>query len=132
MTDSRRGLLRMTPNPEGRLDYVVTLKGHIGTTQESRQATVQLSYVPDKFILEDTAFRQYLDALADAEWSVIEELAALILHDLNNEVVARWARVSVARTARSEAAEGSERLHTVTIEDRQPHWDNQELLTRLK
>ena len=128
-TESRRKLLRIFPNPEGKLDYIVTLKGRIGTAQESRQATVQLCYVPDRCILQDAAFRQYLDALADAEWNAIEELAALILHDLNNEVVARWTRVSVTRSAPSEV---SERLHSISIEDCQPHWENPELLSRLK
>jgi len=126
--DARRNLLSNSPNPESKLDYVVTLRGRIGTTQEARQATVQLRYVPDKYIVEDIVFRQYLDALADADWNSFEELAALILHDLNNEVVARWAQVSVARIS---TTEDPERLHAVTIEDRQPHWDNPALLSRL-
>lgn len=126
--EKRRNLLSVTANPEIKLDYTVTLKGRIGTTQETRQATIQLCYVPDKFILEDSAFRQYLDSLSDADWQTFEELAALILHDLNNEVVARWTQVKVAKQS---TQEGSERAHTVTIEDSQPHWDNPALLARL-
>ena len=117
-TDNRRTLLSVTPNPENKLDYVVTLKGRIGTAQTIRQATIQLRYVPDRFILKEDAYRQYLDALVDADWNSFEELAALILHDLNNEVVARWTQVTVAKSA---SADGSERRHTVTIEDHQPH-----------
>ncbi len=128
ITDTRRNFLSNIPNPESKLDYIVTLKGRIGTAQDSRQATVQLRYVPDKYIVEEGAFHQYLDALADADWNTFEELAALILHDLNNELVARWAQISVTRTS---TAESSERLHAVTIEDRQPHWDNPALLSRL-
>jgi len=129
-TDHRRQLLSTTANPESKLDFIVTLKGRIGTTQNARQATIQLRYVPDRFVIEDSAFRQYLDALTDADWTSFEELAALILHDLNNEIVARWTqvRVDVAKTSQ---AEGSERQHTVVIEDRQPHWDNPEILARI-
>jgi len=128
--DQRRRLLSTTANPESKLDYIVKLRGRIGTTLSTRQATIQLRYVPDRFVIEDTAFRQYLDALADADWSTIEELAALILHDLNNEIVARWTQVQVD-AAKTSHAEGSERQHSVTIEDRQPHWDNPEILARI-
>lgn len=128
--DNRRSLLGTTDNPESKLDYIVTLQGRIGTTQSSRQATIQLRYVPDRFVIEDTAFRKYLDALADADWSTFEKLAALILHDLNNVIVARWTQVQV-NVAKLAQTEGSERLHTVTIEDHQPHWDNPAILNRL-
>jgi hypothetical protein len=128
----RRELLSVLPNPEVKIDYVVTLRGRIGTAQESRRAGIRLRYVPDKYILGEDAFRRYLDDLANGTWNSLEELAALILHDINNEVIGRWVQVTVGKPpATTAAAEGSERLHTVVIEDRQPRWDNLQILSRL-
>ncbi|MEX2452264.1 MAG: hypothetical protein WD407_15510 [Rhodospirillales bacterium] len=132
---ARRELLSVLPNPEVKIDYVVTLRGRIGTAQESRRASIRLRYIPDKYILGEDAFRRYLDDLANGTWTSLEELAALILHDINNEVIGRWVQVTVGKTAvtttTAAAAEGSERLHTVVIEDRQPRWDNLQILSRL-
>ncbi|MEQ8193581.1 MAG: hypothetical protein RIB59_03740 [Rhodospirillales bacterium] len=127
MSATHRDLLKVLPNPETKIDYVATLKGRIGTAQEGRRAVVTLRYVPDKYILEEDAFRRYLDDLANASWKSIEELAALILHDVNNEVIGRWVQIKVE----TKAAEGAERLHAAVIEDRQPNWDNPQILSRL-
>lgn len=126
--NKRRDLLSNQANPETKIDYVVTLKGRIGTANDARQAVIRLRYVPDRWIVPEQDFKQYLDALADTEWTTLEALATLILHDLNNQVVARWVQVTASKAA---ATQGSERLHTVTIEDRQPNWDNPDLLARV-
>jgi len=127
-TTERRDLLTTFPNTENKLDYVVTLIDEIGTTPESKPAIVHLRYVPDKAVVDEVSFRRYLNALAKTDWQTFEELAALILHDFNNEIVARWTQVTVSNPA---ASKWSKFGHTVTIEDCQPHWDNPDILSRL-
>jgi NADPH-dependent 7-cyano-7-deazaguanine reductase QueF len=95
-TTERRDLLTTFPNTENKLDYVVTLIDEIGTTPESKPAIVHLRYVPDKAVVDEVSFRRYLNALAKTDWQTFEELAALILHDFNNEIVARWTQVTVS------------------------------------
>lgn len=124
----RRNLLLTTPNPGVRMDYLVRLDGRVRTQGENTDFTVNLSYVPDRVILDPAAFGRYLDALSQAPWSSLESVAVAILEDVNNEVIARW--VQVAAEAR-DAVRADGGTHTVTLEDRQPHWENKTLLSRL-
>jgi 7-cyano-7-deazaguanine reductase len=115
---ARRSHLRNADNPEPRIDYVVTLEGSIGGKR------VRLRYVPDQHILLPDSLSEYLTAF-DPAGTHLESIAATILHDLNNELVARWVQVSVWNSD----ASGS--THRVVIEDHQPKWDNPGLLARL-
>jgi 7-cyano-7-deazaguanine reductase len=47
-----------------------------------------------------------------------------VLDDLNNELVPRWVELTVERDAPLP--------HRVVIEDRQPNWDNPQLMARLR
>ena len=115
---ARRSHLQTADNPEPRLDYIVTLEGSIGSN------LLRLRYVPDRQILLPASLSDYLAGF-DAAGLQLEGIAAMILHDLNNELVARWVQVSVSQSDLSGPA------HTVSIEDRQPKWDNPGLLARL-
>lgn len=126
-TIQRRETLATEANPDTRMDYVATLEGvlpwHDGT------ARITIRYVPDRLILKPEGVAPYLDALAATEWSGLEALATAILDDLNNEVVARWVQVMVNEPAPTDAAVGA---HSVMLEDRQPKWENEALLSRLR
>lgn len=119
----RRELLAVAANPAPRLDYLVALVGDLAGELGEVRLTVR--YVPDRLILAPPAFVAYLAALGGAEWPSLEALAAAVLDDLNNELVARWVQVA----AEAEAAAGLR--HVVVLEDRQPRWDNRVLLERL-
>jgi 7-cyano-7-deazaguanine reductase len=93
----------------------VTLNGSIAGA-----GMLHVSYVPDQHILKSGSFESYLRAIGAVEWSSPEAAAVAILHDLNNELVARWVQVTLGSDA-----------YRVTIEDRQPRWDNREMLSRL-
>jgi hypothetical protein len=83
--------------------------------------------VPDRLILTPQSFARYIDTLQSLPWTHLEELAAAILSDLNNELVARWVQVALFRT------DGAlETNHHILLEDRQPNWNNAQLLSRLK
>lgn len=124
----RRNLLTTRSNPNLRTDYVVTLAGRIDLPEPPGAADLVIRYVPDKWILDTLAFRRYLGALAQESWTALEDIAAVALDDVNNEVVARWVQVVASQTDGDEAATNR---HEVLIEDRQPGWDNPALLSRL-
>ena len=125
----RRKHLPTTRNPDGKLDYVTTRVGHMAAVSDMERSSVTLRYVPDKLILEPAAFGKYLDVLGTVEWPTLEEAAAVILNDINNELIARWVQVSIDTPDQVHPGIAS---HEVLLEDQQPKWSNPELLSRLK
>lgn len=125
----RRRLIVTENNPEPRIDYVVALEGHMAAGGAAAPIAITLRYVPDKLIISPGSFGQYLETLARMEWPSLEDLAVTILTDINNEAVARW--VHIMASARESGDAGLDK-HTVVLEDRQPSWDNAQLLPRLK
>lgn len=123
----RREILATRPNPGENVDSVVTLEGRIEGGTGVWTGNVQLRYVPDRLILTPESFTTYTRALALVEWRALEEIAVAILDDVNNEVVARWTRLTVRADPKSGLA-----AHSVTIEDQQPHWNNSTLLNGLQ
>ena len=75
-------------------------------------------------LLKPEALKAYLDAVGALEWTHLESLGLSILSDLNNELVPRWVQVAVSSTSAG-------MNHRVTLEDRQPRWDNPGLLARI-
>ena len=128
-TADRRSLLAVAPNRGGRLDYVVALEGRIPLAGDAEGTRVGLRYVPDKMVLQPRAFRAYLDTLAGGSAASREDLAVMILDDINNEVVARWVQITVSSPDPTDSAL---EFHGIVLEDRQPKWDNPALLSRLK
>lgn len=116
-TRSRRALLTTVANPGPHHDYLVHLTGAV-----DGHTTVSIRYVPDRAILTPPTFELYRDALAGQDWTP-EALAVAVLDDLNNELLPRWLQVAVTRDQPFD--------HRVTIEDRQPAWDNPAVMARL-
>jgi len=127
--NTRRNFLEIERNPDVKLDYVITITGHMASHDEIDSSAVSLRYVPDKMILQPASFGRYLDALGTLGWAALEEAAAAILNDVNNELIARWVQVEIS--APDQVHPGIDR-HEVLLEDRQPNWDNAGLLSRLK
>jgi len=113
--------LKSRSNPRSNLDYVVLLEG-AGSPAGNR---VKLRYIPDKLLIESASFDAYLAALANAEAGRPEMLALAILDDINNEIVPRWVQISVSADSADTTAQ------TVIVEDRQPNWDNANILGNL-
>jgi 7-cyano-7-deazaguanine reductase len=126
---ARRAGLATRTNPNPGLDYVVSYEGALEVSRQFGRVAVELRYVPDRLVLEEQAFAGYLAALAGADGAGLEETAALLLDDLNNELVARWVHLRLSAEA---GADGAIQVHQVALEDRQPGWDNPALLERLK
>ncbi|NQV56993.1 MAG: hypothetical protein HQ503_14125 [Rhodospirillales bacterium] len=122
---ARRGHIKTAPNPDQKLDYVVTLSGELGSdVQNIAGCRIEIRYVPDKHILTPVTFTHYLDTLNAFDWTHLEEAATTILDDLSNELVARWIQVKASRRSGSEH-------HQVLLEDKQPLWNNPQLLAGL-
>ncbi len=118
---TRCGLLRHRGNPRADLNYLVELDG-----RAAGGAAVQLTYVPDRLVLEDTAFDAYLAALRADETLAVEALALTILDDIGNEIVPRWVRAVVAKPR------AGARIHRAIAEDRQPNWDDPHILANVR
>lgn len=103
-----RTLLKTESNPAKHHDYLIDLK----------QGAVHVRYVPDKLILTKDSFDSYIQS--QAQTAMVETTTTNILEDLNNELVPRWLQVQVNHDG-----------HIITIEDRQPQWENAYLLGRL-
>lgn len=125
----RRRLLNMDENPDSRSDYVVTIGGEFAVSTPNLSAAIEIRYIPDRDVINETAFHAYLAVLADQQWESLEEVATTILGDLSNQLVPRWMQVSIEQILEA----GQQRTsHAVFLEDRQPNWDNPSLLSRLK
>ena len=118
----RRAALATSPNPAPRHDYVVSLTSRFAAT-DGKTLSLELRYVPDRFVMQADSLTPYFDSVSAAGCG-LEEIAIAVLEDVNNEVVPRWIEVSVT------ADEGGIGRR-VTLQDRQPHWDNPPLLARI-
>lgn len=131
----RRGLLTTRDNPSAKLDYLVTVTTTIAATltamgkpnEDPLAATVavKLRYVPDRMLLARASLDSYLDGLLARPWPDLESLGVVAMEDLNSELIPRWLHLTLTTMIG-----GGE--HAVTLEDRQPRWDNAKLLQRLE
>ena len=126
--NERRALLTTTDNPDTTLDYIAGLQGSLQVFGLGMPTRVSVHYVPDRMIVEPSAFGRYLEVLTVMDWGSLEALATAILGDFNNQLVARWARVVATAPEGAYPGVGT---HEVMVEDRQPGWDNEALLSRL-
>ncbi len=122
----RRSRLTTAPNPGGRHDYLVSIEATAWFMGAERPVTVTLLYIPDRLVLPPGKFSAYLEALDGCAWPTPEAAAAAVLADVNNELIPRWVQVRLAA-----AGPGGAERHGVILEDRQPGWDNPDLLGRL-
>ncbi len=125
---ARRCHLLTQANPGTGLDYMVAHGGRFRVQGLPGRVGLDLSYVPDRLVLAPPALEAYLEAVSAQPWSCLEEVAAAVLEDLNDQLVTRWLQVTL--TARPNPG-GSHNVHRVMLEDRQPAWDNPALLARL-
>jgi hypothetical protein len=105
------------------LDYLIAIDA-----PATPERAIQLRYVPDKLLLLPDAFETYLAALMASGETPVEEMALAIIEDINNEVVPRWVQVQIENGVNSPDPTSS--TYRVVIEDRQPNWDNPQIIAR--
>jgi hypothetical protein len=125
---SRRKLLEGLPNPSSNFDYVTGFEATIEKHALGTPSTVVVRYVPDRLILTAGSLDKYLHTLGQSKWDSLEDFAVVILDDIRNELVTRWVQVIV--TMKPNAMDHLQR-HEIMLQDYQPNWDNEELLSRL-
>lgn len=125
---ARRKLIDTAPNPDAGMDYVSTLEAHLLPT-DGRRARVVVRYVPDRRVLTEAGLPRYLEVVGALAPENLETAATLILADLADQLVPRWIQVLVQQAR--PGAEASPGRHEVLVEERQPKWRNDDLLSRL-
>lgn len=120
---SRQAAIETLPNPNTALDYLSRQDSEIGGTSTIK---VRLCYVPGKLVISSEAFGQYLHSINVSGDLPLEGLAHIILDDLNNELVPRWIQILLIANDH-----GLDRGHKILIEDREPNWNNPNLLGRV-
>jgi len=126
----RRALLETTVGPITHAEYLVSLSGAL-SLPPAGPITVCVRYVPDRRVVAPQTFGAYLAAVAAAPWPSLEHAAAALLDDINNELVPRWIQVRIVQASEEPAAAGQPG-HEILLEDQQPRWENDALLSRLK
>ncbi len=125
---SRREHLATRPNPQRKIDYLVILEGTVRPRGAPDPLHLTLRYVPGRLLADAGAWSNYLAVLGRQAWPSLEGLAADVLSDVNNAVVPRWLSIVVEDRAQGGDPESG---HKVIMEDRQPKWDNADLLRRV-
>ncbi len=123
----RRNLLNTSATPETRRDFIVVLRTRFTWPDESSGVSVRVRYIPDRQLLSIQSLETYLAALAEEAFRSLEAVATVVLDDINNEIVPRWAQITMSTIPQDSATVPG---HEVIVEDRQPNWDNPELLSR--
>ncbi len=119
---ARRETLAAAPNPASGRDYVVTLSARLGGAGH----LLTLRYVPDGAVLEAAGFAAWIAALDALDGYTPEALVNAALDDVSNELLPRWAQVSLSAGREGASHDAS---HDVVAEDRQPNWSNRALLS---
>lgn len=127
-TQDRRLLLRTVPNPDHGSDYVVRFEIETTPSFSLGPLKIVVRYVPDKLLLEPASLSDYVHALTQPRWTSLESVVLAMRDDFGNEVIPRWIEIVVSP---SESSLDIAR-HSVLVEDRQPQWDNRNLLARLR
>lgn len=119
---ARQESIKTHPLPDDTVEFLCNLESHLATIN----ATIRLTYVPYKSVLPADGFAAYLKELPqpDDVAIVLESYAAMMLDDLNNELVPRWLQLVLTR----QRDDGT--VQRVLVEDKQPRWNNKVLLDR--
>ena len=111
---ARQEAIRIATAPPSRPEILLRTEGVFPPSHK-----IRIRYVPDRYLLPEGAFDEYLGTVPKESWVDVHEAAFVILDDLNNQLVPKWIQVAVE--TRADAA---------LIEDRQPQWQNAPLLSR--
>lgn len=124
MTISSKEALTSFPNPYRNKTYTVSITQEI--TLKNQSFSFGLRYVPDKLLLNHEGLVGYLEQVLTHNDKKAEIMAHDILEDVMDQVVPKWIEVNFSH---EENKFGQNVL--ITIEDRQPGWEDDDLLKRL-
>ncbi|WP_417317150.1 hypothetical protein [Emcibacter sp.] len=115
--------LKAAGNPDKLREYVIELHKALEFDRETYSIT--LKYVADKLVLVHDTFADYLDQCQVQEWNTPEGLASNIMEDCMDVLIPKWIRIQIFYIDEEGGLQAN-----VYIEDRQPSWDNDALISR--
>ena len=118
--DQRRSMIEIHRNPKAGLDYSITLDRALPLSDIAGDVILTIRYIPDHFVATPESLDAYSAHLAAQDWSSLENLAATLIDDLNNELIPRWIEVCLKTTLA-----GGETGYEIRMEDRRPDWTRQ-------
>ena len=116
----RRGLLAAIPGPDTEHEVLVRLEQTVSFKGEPDPIQIRIMYIPDRLVLPGKCLQAYFNAVSTSDCEAQEALAVQLLDDFNNEIVPRWVQIDIITTG----------VQT-TATDRQPGWDNPNLLSSI-
>ena len=119
----RRELLLTQQNPDMTIDYLVSLESQIKQPRDDI-ITFKMSYVPDQQILKKSSLISYFEAVDREAFPSLEYAGVLLLSDFCNELVPRWLMITL-----SQDTSVDHQRHEIRLQDRQPNWNNPQLLS---
>ncbi|PCJ35291.1 MAG: hypothetical protein COA93_03410 [Alphaproteobacteria bacterium] len=128
-SSNEKEFLSSSENPYRSKAYVVSITQEIALNQKTY--LFGLRYIPDKLILDHDGLADYLRQMLAHKTTKAEKLAPHILahdilEDVTNHIIPKWIEVNLVDEENNQGQN-----IWVTIEDRQPNWENDALLKRL-
>jgi len=121
---AKKDILSAAPNPYRNKVYIVSITQEISLNQQSY--LFGLRYVPDKLLLNDAGLANYLEQTLGHKAKSAEILTHEILEDITDQIIPKWIEVNL----RQKDNDHGQNIF-ITMEDRQPGWENTPLLNRL-
>lgn len=112
------------PNPHKSKTYCVSVIQEI--TLEDQVFLFGLRYIPDKLLLDHKGLAAFLEAMVIRDSGKPETLIHGILENIMDQIIPKWIEV----TLRQQQNKFGQTV-LVTMEDRQPNWQDDALLSRL-
>ncbi|PCI49602.1 MAG: hypothetical protein COB49_04835 [Alphaproteobacteria bacterium] len=124
MTISSKEALSSLPNPYRNKTYTVSITQEI--TPGEQIFLFGLRYVPDKLLLDHDGLSEYLEQILTCRSAKTEILIHDILEDIMDQIIPKWIEVYLSQ---KQNKFGQNLL--ITVEDRQPGWKDDLMLSRL-
>lgn len=112
----RQALLPTVPNPNPKIDILTRGSARVGAIG----LPITVIYVPDKRLIASGGLAGFAKSF-QPEGETLEARAVSLLREISDELVPRWIQLRLG--------EGD---HRVLMEDRQPKWTNDPLLSRIE
>ncbi|VAX02455.1 hypothetical protein MNBD_ALPHA03-498 [hydrothermal vent metagenome] len=123
-SSDEKEFLSSSENPYRNKTYVVSITQEITLNQKTY--LFGLRYIPDKLILDHDGLADYLRQMLAHKTTKAEKLGHDILEDVTNHIIPKWIEVNLVDEENNQGQN-----IWVTIEGRQPNWENDALLKRL-
>ena len=116
----RRALLTGKSSPDTEHEILVRLEQTVSFKGEPDPIQIRIMYIPDRLVLPGKCLQAYFNAVSTSDCEAQEALAVQLLDDFNNEIAPRWVQIDITTPGAQ-----------ITATDRQPGWENPNLLSTI-